>query len=179
MIASETIIIQLDHADQLVERCPPSPFRNRRLREEAEKYLVERVSALPRTTAARLRIIFPESERHEPNTVVETIHEHFSFLGVETEKKLKRIRRFGWRSLGVALIFLSVVMLVVQLIQRYLPEKNLVSVITAGLTIFAWVALWRPFELLLYERYPYKRDLRIFRKLEEAEIRVSYENTEQ
>ena len=53
---------------------------------------------------------------------------------------------------------------------------NLVSVLVEGLTVFAWVALWRPGELLLYEWYPFKRDARLFRKLEESEIRFSYDN---
>jgi hypothetical protein len=69
-------------------------------------------------------------------------------------------------------------MFIVQLMKRYLPEGNLASVLTAGLTIFAWVALWRPCELLLYEWYPFKRDARLFRKLEESEIRFRYENKE-
>lgn len=62
-------------------------------------------------------------------------------------------------------------MLIVQLMKRYLPEGNLVSLLTTGLTVFAWVALWRPGELLLYEWYPFKRDARLFRKLEEFEVR--------
>lgn len=69
-------------------------------------------------------------------------------------------------------------MLAVQLMKRYLPPGNFLSVITEGLTVFAWVALWRPGELLLYDWYPFKRDARLFRKLEQSEIRFSYENKE-
>jgi hypothetical protein len=44
MKPSETIIVHLDSVEQLLEPCPPSPFRQRRLREEGEQFLVERVS---------------------------------------------------------------------------------------------------------------------------------------
>jgi hypothetical protein len=83
--------------------------------------------------------------------VIDAIHQDFNFRRVEAENKLQRIRRFGWRSLVIALVFLSVAMLAVQLMKRYLPPGNFLSVITEGLTVFAWVALWRPGELLLYD----------------------------
>ena len=62
-----------------------------------------------------------------------------------------------------------------------LPNSRhcLVSVLTAGITVFAWVALWRPCELLLYEWYPFKRDAQLFRKLEESEVGFSYDNTKE
>jgi hypothetical protein len=173
-----TIVIPLDTIDQLVERCPPSPFRQRRLREEAEQFLIERVTALPRQAPARLLISLPQHQSCEEQSAADAIHQDFTFRRIEAEKKLRAIRRFGWRSLGVALLFLSAAMLIVQLMKRYLPEGNLVSLLTTGLTVFAWVALWRPGELLLYEWYPFKRDARLFRKLEESEVRFSYDNKE-
>jgi hypothetical protein len=175
----EPILVPLTSIDQLVEACPPSPFRKRRLKEEAEKFLVECMTSLPRRAAAKLLIIIPESDASQADTVEEAIHEHFNFLRVETEAKLKRMRRFGWRSLVVALAFLTVAILLVQLMKRYLPPGPLSSVLIEGLTILAWIALWRPGELLLYERYPFRRDARLFRKLEESEIHFKYEDKQQ
>jgi hypothetical protein len=167
---SENITILLDKVEQLLEPCPPSPFRRRRLRKEAEQYLIERVTALPRKAPAKLLISLPETERGNEGNVIDAVHQDFHFRRLEAEKKLRRIRCFGWRSLVVALIFLTVAMLVVQSMRRYLPVGSFLSVIIEGLTVFAWVALWRPGELLLYEWYPFKRDARLFRKLEESEI---------
>jgi hypothetical protein len=170
----EPIVVPLTSIDQLVEACPPSPFRKRRLREEAENFLVECVTSLPRRAIAKLLIIIPKSDASQADTVEEAVHEHFNYRRVEAEKQLKRIRHFGWTSLVIALVFLTVAMLLVQTMKRYLPETNFVSIITVGLTVFAWVALWRPCELLLYEWYPIKRDAGLFRKLEASEIEFSY-----
>src|SRR4051812_46289275 len=159
---SENITIPLDNVEQLLEPCPPSPFRRRRLRKEAEQYLIERVTALPGKSPARLLISLPEKERGKEENLTDAVHQDFHFRRLEAEKKLRRIRRFGWRSLSIALIFLTVAMLVVQLMKRYLPVGSFLSVIIEGLTIFAWVALWRPGELLLYEWYPFRRDARLF-----------------
>ncbi len=135
--------------------------------------------ALPREAPARLLISLPQDQSCEEETVADAIQQHFNFRRIEAEKRLHQIRRFGWRSLVIALLFLSIAMVIVQLIKRYLPAGNLVSLVTTGLTVFAWVALWRPCELLLYDWYPFKRDARVFRKLEESQIRFSYENKEQ
>jgi hypothetical protein len=174
---SENITIPLDNVEQLLEPCPPSPFRRRRLRKEAEQYLIEQVTALPRKSPARLLISLPETERGKEESVIDAVHQDFHFRRLEAEKELGRIRRFGWRSLGVALIFLTVAMLTVQLMRRYLPVGGFLSVIIEGLTVFAWVALWRPGELLLYEWYPFRRDARLFGKLEESEIRFTYDTS--
>jgi hypothetical protein len=133
---------------------------------------------MPRRTAAKLLIVLPESEARVADSAVKAVHEHFSFLRVETETKLGRMLRFGWRSLAIAFVFLTAAILVVQLMKRYLPPGPLFSVGIEGLTILAWVALWRPGELLLYERYPFKRDARLFLKLEKSEIRFAYKNKE-
>jgi hypothetical protein len=174
MKPADAIVVPLDSVEQLLEPCPPSPFRRRRLREEAEQFLVERVNALPRSAAASLLITLPQTDAAKENSVVNAIHEHFDFRRIEAEKQLIRIRRFGRRSLVIALLFLATAMLVIELMKRFLPPVPVVSVITEGLTVFAWVALWRPGELLLYEWYPIRRDARLFRKLEQSEIRFSH-----
>jgi hypothetical protein len=176
MESANVISIRLDTVDQLVEPCAPSPFRRRRLKEEAEKFLVERAGALPRETAIKLEIALPKSEEPKSGAVVEAIHEHFNFLCKETETKLARMQRLGWRSLAIAFAFLTTAMLFIQWVTRYFDPRPFSSAVIEGLTVLAWIALWRPGELLLYERDPFKRDARLFRKLEQCEVRFSFDD---
>jgi hypothetical protein len=176
MESANAISVRLDTVDQLVEPCPPSPFRRRRLKEEAEKFLIERASAVSGAAAITLLIDLPNSEKSQADNVVEAIHEHFNFLRKETEKKLARMWRVGWRSLAIAFAFLTVAMFFVQLMKRYFDPGPFSSVIVEGLTVLSWIALWGPGELLLYQRYPFKRDVRLFRKLEQCEVRFRYDN---
>jgi hypothetical protein len=166
------IILHLERVDQLIEPCPTSPFLKRRLKEDAEKFIVEQMMAHPSNTDAKLILYLPESEASKEHGAAEAFHQHFAFRRVEAEKELRRLRRFGWRSLLIAFVFLSLMILLVEILKRYLPEGHLSSVIQEGLTILAWVALWRPGELLLYEWYPFKRDAILFGKLEVAELQV-------
>jgi hypothetical protein len=41
-----------------------------------------------------------------------------------------------------------------------------------GFTIVAWVTFWRPAELLLYDQWPIRRDIELFRRIECAEVHV-------
>lgn len=167
-------MLRLDTVQQLLESSAQSPFRRRRLREEAEDFLLEQANALPRHAPAKLLISIPQSETGRERDVLDAVHEHFNYLRLEAEAKLKRMRRFGWRSFAVAIAFLIAAIAIVQLMNRYLPSGTLSSVAIEGLTILAWIALWRPGELLLYERYPLQRDARLFRKLEQCEVRFNY-----
>src|SRR4051812_23437672 len=105
MKPSETIIVRLDSVEQLLEPCPPSPFRQRRLREEAEPFFVERLTALPRKAREKLLIAPPKTEGEKEQRLTDGVHEDFNSRLIKAEKKFHPPRRFGWRSLVVALIF--------------------------------------------------------------------------
>lgn len=173
MASQETIVLRLERVEQLVKPCASSPFLKRRLEEDAEKYLVEKAKLLRH--GAKVSVYLPQCEAGEARKIPEAFHEHFAFRRDEARKELRRIRQFGWRSLFIGLLFLSFAIAVVQIARRYLPAGNPSSVLQEGLTILAWVALWRPGELLLYEWYPFKRDANLFDKLAHAEIQVIQE----
>lgn len=173
----EEIILHLESVNQLIEPCPPSPFLKRRLREDAEKFIIEQAMTFPRNREAKLTLYLPNSEAAAAHNVPDAFHQHFAFRRDEAEKELGRLRRFGWGSLFVAFIFLGVMILLVEIIKRYTPAGGLSSLIQAGLTILGWVAFWRPAELLLYEWYPFKRDAKIFGRLERAEVQIIAEET--
>jgi hypothetical protein len=101
MNQSDEIIIPLENVEQLLEPCPPSPFRRRRLREEAEQYIIEHAIALPRHARAKLVISLPQSRSINGQMITNAVHQHFNFRRLEAEKKLSNTRRFGWRTLIV------------------------------------------------------------------------------
>ena len=172
MNEQKEITLHLDRASQLIRRWRASPFLKRRLRGDVEKFIIERATAVPRRCDVKLILHLPKPEEAKEHQISEGFHEHFAFRRDEVEKELRRARRFGLGSLVIALVFLSVVILLVQIIKGYVPPGHLATTLTEGLTILGWVALWRPGELLLYEWYPLKRDARVFTKLERAEIQI-------
>lgn len=175
MNRQEEIILHLESADQLIETRTRSPFLKRRLNEDAEKFIVKQATALPRDSDIKLSFYLPASETAGAQDIPEDFREHFAFRRDEAEKELERLRRFGWKSLLIGLVFLGVMMLFAEITKRYMPQGNFSSVLQEALTILGTVALWRPSELLLYEWIPFKRDAGLFEKLERADIKISAE----
>src|SRR5262245_34268064 len=166
------IILHIQCLDQLIAPHPPSPFLNRRLREDAEKFIIEQAGDIRRNSDTKVIVYLPESEAARTEAIRAAFQQHFAFRRDEAEKELKRLQRFGWRSLLVAFVFLGIMIALIQIIKHFIPAGNFSPLLLEGLTILGWVALWRPGELLLYEWYPYKRDARIYSQLERAAIQV-------
>ena len=161
-------MLRLNTVGELVKPSSPSPFPRRRLRREAEKFVLER--AIAQTGRMRFVISLPDMDATVAHDVTEAVREHFAVRLREEQKKLAGVRRLGWRSLVIALVFLSATMVLVELMKRYLPSGHLLSVVEGGLQVLAWVALWKPGELLLYEWIPFRRDARLFSALLGAEF---------
>lgn len=164
------IVLRVAAVDQLVMSNPPSPFPAPRLRKEAEDFIVECATDLPRTSTATLLVCLPASEAAGATRVADAVRQHFSYRRARAERKLRRVRQLGWRTMLIGLVFFSVTLMLVQLMKRFLPAGSVFSAVEGGLTILAWVALWRPGELLLYEWHPFRREARLAGRLEHAEI---------
>ena len=166
------ILLRLDSIDQLIDPARRSPFVATRLRPEADAFIVERARALPKHGGIEFVIALPEDQSVNSGDVKVAIRDHFKARREQAERELSRVRHFGWRSFLVGLVFLGLTLVLVQLVDRLLPVGNFSSLVRNGFIILAWVALWRPGELLLYEWYPYRRDARLFGKLARATVRV-------
>ena len=80
--------------------------------------------------------------------------------------------QFGWRSLLIAIVFLSLLVSFTLLVIRQMPEGGLSIIFREILIILGWVALWRPADLLLYEWRQFKRDATLFERLAQCKIEV-------
>jgi hypothetical protein len=79
------------------------------------------------------------------------------------------IRR-GWDSVKVGAVFLILLLCAAELIGYV--EGRLSDVVSEGLTVLAWVALWRPTEELVYDWYPYTREIARYQKLMNIPVTV-------
>lgn len=88
-------------------------------------------------------------------------------------EQLVIIRRDGLRALVKGLLFALACMIVSAAVGQLtlLPElmRNLIS---GGIVVAGWVALWNPLELLLYDRWQVARDRKLYRLIAAMEIVV-------
>lgn len=72
------------------------------------------------------------------------------------------VLREGLQTLGLATIFIAVVVLLATGVKGWLEGSGLLSTLVRdGLVIAAWVALWRPIDILLFETWLLRREQRV------------------
>jgi hypothetical protein len=147
-----------------------SPAGDVRLDADAAEELVERIAVLPRGTAVRLRV---EVTAHEavPDQIPAIVRHHYATLRERAEYRLRRAVRAGRFSLFVGVVVLLVALALAETADR-MVSGGLGVVLREGLTIVGWVAVWRPLDLLLFERWALRRDVALYRRLEEMEVEV-------
>jgi hypothetical protein len=79
--------------------------------------------------------------------------------------------REGVISLGIGLVILTVCTTLAQYVDALPFRDGVREGLRDGLSVFGWVANWRPAELLLYDWWPIRRMRNLYRRLAKAEVR--------
>jgi len=83
------------------------------------------------------------------------------------DEELDGVRRFGVR----ALLWGFLAVIVLNSLAAGIDEEG-IDPVAQGLGVASWVILWVPVNLLIYDRWFYKRDERAYRALMEAPLRI-------
>ncbi|MEM6445301.1 MAG: hypothetical protein AAFY57_01470 [Cyanobacteria bacterium J06642_2] len=124
-------------------------------------------SALP----LHIELELAEADVAFATAIRNAIGEHFQAEAEDASQEIRRIFCNGGVASCVGLLFASVL----RGIGHALGSLELSQVSDAlgeSLTVFSWVAMWRPAELLLYEHLPVRRRRNLARALAEADIIV-------
>ncbi|MBD0286040.1 MAG: hypothetical protein M3342_12895 [Bacteroidota bacterium] len=170
---SAEIILHLQCAEEMFAASGASFYRKRMLNEDAEDYLVEEARRIPRSALITIKVFLPAGEAGQAEEIQTAIQKHFAYRKEKSEKQLKHTLQFGWRSLLIGFVFLGLLVILSEVLNRLSATGGLVKTVRESLVILGWVALWRPAELLLYEWYPYKRDALLFSRLENSKVQIT------
>ena len=171
MTVSE-IILELHDVDKLLI-APNSPFYGRRmLSPDAEEVIIEEAKIAVSNQQIHLKVYLCKDEFRRKDEVSTAIHEHFTYRRKKSERELKKVLQLGWQSLLISIVFLSLLLSLTLVIIKLLPHGGLSLTVREILIILGWVALWRPADYLLYEWRPFKREVNLFRKLEQCKVEI-------
>ena len=166
------IILKLENVDQVLI-VPHNVFYGKRmLTTDVEEYLIEEAEKYSNKTDIHLKVYLSTQHLNRSQEVETAVHQHFAYKKNKSLNQLRRTLKLGWKGLLVAIVFLSILVLFTLIIIRQIPEGGLSIIFREILIILGWVALWRPADLLLYEWRPFKRDAKLFGKLERCKIEV-------
>lgn len=166
------IDIFLNSLMQLFDRRDPSPFREKDLDEDFVRYITLAINEIH--IKANVKMVIKMTEQNPPyirlNEVEEAIHNYFAFEVENVQNELRLLFKSGRWSLFIGLIFI----LFVSTLSLVIPESGnaVTSAFHQGLQITAWVALWRPLYIFLYEWWPFVEKIRALNKLTKIKIEL-------
>lgn len=170
----ERLDIHVGELKQLFNAMDPAPFRDRDLDPKAEEFIVDWSREQPRS--AQLALIVHLSRRaataEEVTSLRQAVREYFAQSASHARTELRQLFREGRWSLLIGLLFLGVAIVLGDLLIDLVGRWDYGAILGHGLLIGGWVALWRPFEIFLYEWWPILGEARLYDRLSAMLVRV-------
>lgn len=172
--SGQVLDLFLANTKQLFNSMDPSPFRERDLDPGAETYIVEWAGEARVSEPLSLVLHLGDGSTTEADAAVvrDSVHEFFRRRAFASRRRLQRLFRLGRYSLLIALIFLTSVTIVGESLASLISSERSISLIENSLLIGAWVALWRPLEIFLYDWWPIRAEAKLFDRLSLMHVQV-------
>lgn len=158
---------------QLFHSMDPSPFYDRDLDDDAAEFIIDSARMKPGEVTLSLRILVEQPHEMEDAHVVvaQAVHAHFARLAEQRQLGLRRLFARGRASLAIGVLFLAVMLLLAKLSGRF--NGPIAPLVRESFVIAGWVAMWRPLEIFLYDWWPIRADLKLYRRLATMRVEVA------
>jgi hypothetical protein len=163
--------LRLDRISRLYNSLDPSPFNEKDLDAAADEYIVGAAEDLAgRPMRLVVRLDETELARPEAHQIGDSIRHHFALREQSERRQLRQILHRGRVSLAIGLVFLIVCLVGRQLMKPV--DAGFLHIVSEGLLILGWVAMWGPIEIFLYGWWPIARRRKLFEQLSRLEVDV-------
>jgi len=166
--------LHVNELRQLFNAMDPAPFRERDLDPNAEKFIVDwaRDSRAGPPFSLVVHVGGGDATPANQELLLQAVHEHFRQRAVSTRKRLRQLFRTGRVSLAIGLAFVAAAGFAAEYVSSLFASEGTRSFVTDSLVIGAWVALWRPLEIFLYDWWPIRAEARLLDGLGEMGVRL-------
>ncbi|MDD3763627.1 MAG: hypothetical protein PHP86_10095 [Nevskiales bacterium] len=172
--ARGSIEVRLRTIEQLFNALDPSPLPERDLDGAAEQFIVGWAAELPRNQPLRLVLHLREWPANiDPGSWVGTAISHYFRDRVEVvSREAGELLRRGRFNLVMGLMFMLACLLIGETTGDYANRGMLANFVYDGLTIMAWVVMWRAIEVFLYDYWHLHRRRVLLRRLGEMPVEL-------
>jgi hypothetical protein len=169
-----TIEVRLRELNQLFNSFDPSPFHERDLDDDAENFIVGWAREVHNKGPFHIVVHLPapEAKKAHERGLGSVIGRYFEYRTGMIERDLRDLFRVGRTSLAIGVGVLAACTALGQVVHAVFPVSAPAQILTEGLTIFGWVANWRPAEIFFYDVWAMRRRLGLYRRLAAAEVEV-------
>jgi hypothetical protein len=154
---SYLIEIRLRDLRQLFNTLDPAPFHEKDLDPAAEEYLVSAVREVGAHASKLVLYVPAAAESNQVHALVAAIRHYFTYRARHTGEQLRLLLRRGLVSFAIGCVFLFACLYLRQMIDGV--------ILSEGLLILGWVAMWRPVEIFLYDWWPELGKRRLFARI--------------
>jgi hypothetical protein len=163
------IHLRLQSLEQLYDTFDPAPFPDKALDRRVEAYLVESAGEHGHAEPVTLVLHGPARIEECLGDIGDAIHAHFALASAQAERRHRRRSRIGRIAMLAGLATLGAVLVLRHWLAMAPPPLG--EVLSEGLLILAWVALWRPIETIGFDSWESRIERGILRKLAKVSLR--------
>lgn len=171
----EDILIELslNKIGQLYNSFDPSPFHEKELDSDADAYIVSAVREIGADKPIKLVIDLPPEELKAPGAadIERAIRNHFGYRLQTARRDLRHELQRGRTSLLIGLAFLAACMAGREVALTFVPSA-VQRILSEGLLIIGWVAMWGPLEVFLYGWWPIIGRRRLLERLAVIDVEL-------
>jgi hypothetical protein len=152
----------------------PAPFRSRELDPAVIEYIIAFAEKSPSDADLGLAIRLETAPQGDVQAVVaDAVGENFRRMAAATRRKLSRLFHDGRISLVIGVGFVALAIAIGEFVTAVMGPGQRGQVISDSFVIGAWVALWHPINIFLFEWWPLRREARLYDRLAAMNVRVS------
>lgn len=173
-MTANVLEIYLADIRRLFNSMDPAPFLERDLDSNAADYIHEWAEELRGKAPLELvvKLGTPLGAEDNAAAVEQSVREYFQRRAATTRRNLRHMLRLGRISMLIALLFLGPVIVIAESAAHMVQTERYAALIENSLVIGAWVALWRPLEIFLYDWWPVHAEAKLFDRLGRMDVRT-------
>jgi len=171
------IAIRVDEPRQLFDSMDPAPFRERDLDPRADEYITETARELPAATQPALIVHLATGglDRVVAGEVAISVQQYYARRAATVRRSLRELFRTGRISLVIGVVFVAFAIAFGDWLAATIVNERYAKLAQESLVIGAWVALWRPIEIFLYDWWPIRAEARRYERLATMPVLLSSE----
>lgn len=166
------IEVRLRDLNQFFNTFDPSPFHDKDIDDDAERYIVDSVRAFSLKT--KLKLVFylpPEHHAQASQVIAYAIDNFFDFRATMAARELSSTLNEGRTAFVLGFLFL-IICISLRTALNFMSNHPLGNIILEGLSIVGWVAMWRPIQILIYDWWSVYRKKKIYEKIRDMELEI-------
>jgi hypothetical protein len=169
-----TLRLRLSDLRRLFNSMDPAPFRERDLDAAAAAYIIDWARETPAGPPLSLEVFVDGQVTSADQTrILQTaVGDFFMRRAAAKRREVRRLFRIGRISLVIGLVFVGAATAIAESLASVIPVERYARLVEESLVIGAWVALWRPMEIFLYDWWPMVKDARLYDRLSRVAVSV-------